>query len=86
MPSEFAFLEATNLAWHDDPQTEGQSRTRAVRLAQANRGTGLWHHQVGNGGSPVLPAWTEQGHGGMDAGLPGVEFETHGLIAPCVAK
>jgi len=49
-----------------------------------NDGEGVWirHHQVGDGVSPVHVAGLGAGWPRMDAGVPSVEFETHGRIAP----
>jgi hypothetical protein len=44
------------------------------------------HHQVGDGFTPVPAAWFGECPERMDTGLLGVEFETHGRIAPTVGK
>lgn len=67
-------------------QTEDQGWSGALWTEQANRRTGVRYHQVRAGLSPVLFAWSQESHRRMDAGLLGVELETHGRIASAVAK
>ena len=60
-----------------DPGRQGE-----LRITQANGGAGVRHHQIGDGISPVLVARPGKGRARMDVGVPGVEFETYGRIAP----
>lgn len=48
----------------------------ALQTASANRRTGLWHHQRGNGLSAFFAARPGQSQPGMDAREPGVQFAT----------
>jgi len=64
------------------PQAEDEDGASDLRLAQANRRTGLRHHQISDGLSAVLCARLAESHGRVDAGLPRVECEAHGRIAP----
>lgn len=61
-------------------------RDANVRTAQTNRRTRVWHHQIRDGIPAILTAWPRQGQGRMDPDLPGVESETHGLIASSNGK
>ena len=45
-------------------------------------GTGVRHHQIGDGVSPAHVAWPGKSGPRMDAGVPGVEFKAHDHIAP----
>ena len=63
-------------------KAQDQTGPDAECATQAYRGTGVRHHQVGHGVSAVLAAWPGEREGRVDLGLPGVESETHGRIAP----
>lgn len=49
---------------------------------QADGRAGVRHHQVGDGLLAVLAARLEEGQRRVESGLPGVECETYGRIAP----
>ena len=47
----------------------------ALQTAAANRGTGVWNHQRGDGIPAVHAAGTGEGEPGMDAGVFGLQLQ-----------
>ena len=70
----------------DEARAQDESGPRRLRASQADGGTGVWHHQVGDGLPPVPATRAGQRAPRMDAGLPRVELEAHGRIACAVEK
>lgn len=69
---------------HDEAHAQDPGGQTAIRTAQADGGTGVRHHQVGDEVQAVHAAGFDQRRQRMDAGLSGVEFETAGRIAPAI--
>ena len=63
------------------PSIEDPGGSQCLPDAQTNRGTGLRHHQIGDGLPAVLTARLDTGTGGMEPRLYGLEFKTYGRIA-----
>jgi len=60
---------------------EQGSRPRGLRAQKTNHRAGVRHHQIGDGLPSVLNERIGENRSGMEAGLPGVESQTHGFIA-----
>src|SRR3546814_5153594 len=65
----------------DETPTQDPCRARRLCAAQADGGAGVRDHQIGDGVSPVFAARVGACQPRMDAGVPGVEFQTHGRAA-----
>ena len=68
----------------DEAHALDPSGQEAIRTPQANGGTGVRHHQVGDEVQAVHVAGPCQRRQRMDAGVSGVEFETASRIAPVI--
>jgi transposase len=61
----------------DGPPAEDPGGPEALRPAQANPGTGVWHHQIGDGLSPMSFARARQRQGRVESGDPELEHQAH---------
>ena len=68
----------------DETQPQDPGRPCRLWATQADSRAGVRHHQIRDGLSPVHAARAGQGWQRMDAGLPHLEFEAHGRIAPAI--
>ena len=70
----------------DKARVQDQEWARRLRTTQANGGAGVRHHQVGDEVPPIPAARAGAREPRMDAGVPGVELQTHGHAAPEIRR